>query len=115
LGPSAGARPKTSPTKAPCGREQLETDPVFLQDGRHTRQPARRTALPSAWTPAPAARALVQQCTQEHRLELGKRLKALERFAPTHPHPKAAGSPAALLLRGPFAAMLDRIRDAITD
>jgi hemerythrin superfamily protein len=58
--------------------------------------------------------ALVQQCTQEHRLELGKRLKALEQFAPTHPHPKAAGSPAALLLTGPFAAMLDRVRDAIT-
>jgi hypothetical protein len=44
----------------------------------------------------------------------GVELSGGRQFAPTHPHPKAAGSPAALLLTGPFAAMLDRVRDAIT-
>ena len=57
--------------------------------------------------------ALVEQCTQERRLQMGKRLQELEKLAPTHPHPKAAGKPAVLMLTGPFAAMLDRVRDAI--
>jgi hemerythrin superfamily protein len=36
-----------------------------------------------------------------------------ERFAPTHPHP-GVESQAANLLGGPFAAMMDRARDALS-
>jgi len=44
--------------------------------------------------------------------KLGRRLRAAEQLAPTHPHPMAAGSPAAQWTVGPFAAMVDRARDA---
>jgi hemerythrin superfamily protein len=44
---------------------------------------------------------------------MGKRLRAAEKFAPTHPHPTAAGSPTAQWTVGPFAAIADRVRDAM--
>ncbi|MFE2431696.1 hemerythrin domain-containing protein [Streptomyces sp. NPDC059373] len=44
---------------------------------------------------------------------MGSRLLAAERIAPTHPHPTAAGSPAAQWTAGPFASLLDRAKDAI--
>jgi hemerythrin superfamily protein len=57
--------------------------------------------------------ALMRDCTQERRQAMGERLRRIERLAPTHPHPAAAGRPAALALTGPFAAMVDRVRDAV--
>lgn len=50
----------------------------------------------------------------DERQKLGKRLQAVEKMAPTHPHPSAAGSPAAVALTGPFAGMVDRVRDALS-
>jgi hemerythrin superfamily protein len=50
----------------------------------------------------------------DERRALGSRLLAVEKMAPTHPHPSAAGSPTAQALTGPFAAMVDRVRDALT-
>ena len=50
----------------------------------------------------------------EERRKLGSRLLAVEKMAPTHPHPSAAGSPTAQALTGPFAAMVDRVRDALS-
>ena len=44
---------------------------------------------------------------------MGTMLKAAERVAPTHPHPGAAGKPAAQWAVGPFASLVDRTRDAI--
>ncbi|MFI8849173.1 hemerythrin domain-containing protein [Streptomyces sp. NPDC053499] len=52
-------------------------------------------------------------CTPEELGRLGRRLLAVESAAPTHPHPATAGSPAAQWTLGPFAALLDRVRDAI--
>ncbi|MCH6161674.1 hemerythrin domain-containing protein [Streptomyces marispadix] len=52
-------------------------------------------------------------CSQEQRQKMGKRLLRAERTAPTHPHPAAAGSPAAQWAVGPFASLLDRARDAM--
>lgn len=57
--------------------------------------------------------ALVAQCTADQRQAMGERLRRAERLAPTHPHPSATGSPAALRMTGPFAAMMDKARDAI--
>jgi len=51
--------------------------------------------------------------TEEELRRMGDRLQAAERMAPTHPHPAAAGSTAAQMTLGPFAAMLDRARDAL--
>jgi hypothetical protein len=57
--------------------------------------------------------AIVAQCTADQRHSMGERLRRAEHLAPTHPHPTATGSPAALVLTGPFAAMMDKARDAI--
>jgi hypothetical protein len=50
----------------------------------------------------------------DERQKLGTRLLRVEKLAPTHPHPSAAGSPVAQALTGPFAAMVDRVRDAVS-
>ncbi|HEY3530127.1 MAG TPA: hemerythrin domain-containing protein [Nocardioides sp.] len=50
----------------------------------------------------------------DERLKLGSRLQAVEKMGPTHPHPAAAGSTTAQALTGPFAAMADRVRDALS-
>ncbi|MFC4033188.1 hemerythrin domain-containing protein [Streptomyces polygonati] len=57
--------------------------------------------------------AIVAQCTVLQRRTMGDRLRRAEHLAPTHPHPIAAGNPTALKLTGPFAAMMDKARDAI--
>jgi hypothetical protein len=56
---------------------------------------------------------IVARCTPDQRHTMGERLRRAEHLAPTHPHPTATGSPAALALTGPFAAMMDKARDAI--
>lgn len=50
----------------------------------------------------------------DERVRLGKALRKAESMAPTHPHPSSAGSPSAQAVVGPFAALLDRARDAMT-
>ncbi|WP_406460583.1 hemerythrin domain-containing protein [Streptomyces sp. NBC_01622] len=57
--------------------------------------------------------ALVAQCSLEQRRRMGQRLSKAEHLAPTHSHPGAAGKPAVLALTGPFAAMMDKARDAM--
>lgn len=51
---------------------------------------------------------------EDERRKLGSRLRAVEKMAPTHPHPTAAGSTTAVALTGPFAAMVDRVKDALS-
>lgn len=48
--------------------------------------------------------------TPEELRKLGKRIKMAEQMAPTHPHPSAKSTTANYLV-GPFAAMLDKVRD----
>lgn len=57
--------------------------------------------------------ALLSGCTAEQRRTMGQALKAAERVAPTHPHPKVAGKTAATLLTMPIATIVDRTKDAI--
>jgi hemerythrin superfamily protein len=57
---------------------------------------------------------ILRECTAEHRQTMGERLARAERLAPTHPHPSAAGRPAMVALTGPFAAMTDKVRDALS-
>ncbi|MFJ7150303.1 hemerythrin domain-containing protein [Streptomyces sp. NPDC100445] len=59
----------------------------------------------------PAVRA---GCSEDQLRKMGRRLRSVERMAPTHPHPTAAGSTAAQWLTGPFASMVDRTRDALS-
>lgn len=57
--------------------------------------------------------AIRRECSEDQLTSMGKRLLAAEKAAPTHPHPGAAGSPAAQWTAGPFASMVDRVKDAI--
>ncbi|MFI2371171.1 hemerythrin domain-containing protein [Streptomyces sp. NPDC018833] len=52
--------------------------------------------------------------SEEELRTMGQRLRSVEKMAPTHPHPTAAGSPKAQWLTGPFASMMDRARDALS-
>lgn len=58
--------------------------------------------------------ALRTRLSEEDRTKLGKRILAVEKTAPTRPHPTAAGSPALQWTVGPFASVLDRARDAVS-
>ncbi|MBL7500428.1 hemerythrin domain-containing protein [Frankia sp. CNm7] len=53
------------------------------------------------------------QCEPDKRRSMGDSLRAVERFAPTHPHPSAAGSPLRQWTVGPIASIIDRSKDAI--
>jgi len=58
---------------------------------------------------------IVRQGSEEDKLKsLGRKLEAVEKVAPTHPHPSTAGSTAAQWMAGPFASIVDRVKDAIT-
>lgn len=55
---------------------------------------------------------LEEELSTRERQSMGRAAKLAEAIAPTRPHP-GVESQAANLLAGPFAAMLDRARDAI--
>lgn len=57
---------------------------------------------------------VLQALDEEERRKLGSRLESVQKMAPTHPHPTAAGSTTAVALTGPFAAMVDRVKDALS-
>lgn len=46
---------------------------------------------------------------------MGRTLRRAERTGPTHPHPSTAGSPTAQRTIGPFASLVDRARDALSN
>lgn len=46
--------------------------------------------------------------------DMERAAETAEKMAPTRPHPAAGEGAAANMIAGPFAAMLDRARDAIT-
>jgi hemerythrin-like domain-containing protein len=58
----------------------------------------------------PAVRAA---CEQDKLRSMGDHLRRAEKFAPTHPHPGTAGSPVKQWAVGPFASIVDRVKDAI--
>ncbi|HET9170375.1 MAG TPA: hypothetical protein VFN97_13105 [Actinospica sp.] len=54
-------------------------------------------------------------CDEQEQRRMATKLLEAEQKAPTHPHPGAAGSPTAVRVVGPFAAMLDKAKDAYAD
>jgi hemerythrin superfamily protein len=52
--------------------------------------------------------------TEEQLRGMGTMLKSVEKMAPTHPHPGAAGKPMAQWTVGPFASIADRVKDALS-
>ncbi len=57
---------------------------------------------------------ILAQVSAQEQQKMGQRLLAAEKIAPTHPHPATAGSPMAQATAGPFAAMLDKAKDALS-
>ena len=52
--------------------------------------------------------------TAEQAQEIGSKMEAGKKTAPTRPHPRTPSSPGALKATGPVAAAADKARDAIT-
>jgi hemerythrin-like domain-containing protein len=52
--------------------------------------------------------------TAEQSQELGSKMQAGKKTAPTRPHPRTPSSPGALKATGPVVAAADKARDAIT-
>ena len=53
--------------------------------------------------------------TTERLEQMGRAYEAAKKAAPTRPHPSTPNTPAANMVAGPFAAVLDRTRDAVRD
>ncbi len=55
----------------------------------------------------------LRESTEPHKLvRMAKAVRAAEAMAPTHPHPGTESAARSILL-GPFAAVMDRTRDAV--
>jgi hemerythrin-like domain-containing protein len=52
--------------------------------------------------------------TAQQAEEIGRKLEAGKKTAPTRPHPRTPSTPGALKTTGPAAAAADKIRDAVT-
>lgn len=57
---------------------------------------------------------VVATCDAQQRQQMGTKILAAEATAPTHPHPSVEPGSAKQRMVGPFAAMVDRARDAIS-
>lgn len=53
-------------------------------------------------------------CSAEQLREMGDKVRAIKKIAPTHPHPSAPDTPPANKIMGPMAGLVDRVRDAVT-
>jgi len=58
---------------------------------------------------------VLARCDADTRQSMGTALKGAEAIAPTHAHPSTVGeSAAAHMVVGPFIALVDRVRDALS-
>lgn len=57
---------------------------------------------------------LQQACSEEQLRDLGEKVLKAKETAPTRPHPAAPDKPPANKILGPGAALVDRMRDALT-
>ncbi|GGP87887.1 hemerythrin domain-containing protein [Saccharothrix coeruleofusca] len=92
--------------------EGLEpTDPRFdqllgelMREIRHHIQDEESDLLPQ----------LAARCSAEDLQELGRKVIAAKKVAPTRPHPAAPDKPPANLLLNPGTGLIDRLRDALS-
>ena len=57
---------------------------------------------------------LRQHAGAERLVELGGKVQAIKKVAPTRPHPSAPDTPPANKLLGPATGLIDRVRDALS-
>ena len=55
-----------------------------------------------------------QVLSQEELDQMGSRVEAFKKVAPTRPHPSVPNEPGARTALGPVASLMDRMRDAVT-
>ena len=53
--------------------------------------------------------------TEDELVELGGKVEAVKKIAPTRPHPSAPDEPPGDKLLGPVTGLLDRLRDAVSE
>jgi hemerythrin superfamily protein len=58
---------------------------------------------------------LRQACTPDELLQLGRKVDAVKRIAPTRPHPAVPDRPPFNKLIAPGAGLVDRVRDALSN
>jgi hemerythrin superfamily protein len=87
------------------------TDPRFdellgtlMSDIRHHIEEEESDLLPK----------LQAACSEEQLQDLGQKVVRAKKMAPTHPHPSAPDTPPANKILAPGAALVDRLRDALT-
>jgi hemerythrin superfamily protein len=56
---------------------------------------------------------LEQKVSADDLARMGDRIRTAEKMAPTHAHPHGPSSAVGNMLVGPFAAMVDRVRDKL--
>ncbi|MGW5649506.1 hemerythrin domain-containing protein [Saccharopolyspora sp. NPDC003752] len=57
---------------------------------------------------------LEQACNADELMDLGKKIQAAKKTAPTRPHPSAPDRPPANMILDPGVGMIDRMRDALS-
>jgi hemerythrin superfamily protein len=57
---------------------------------------------------------LRQVFTQDELVEMGAKVEAVKKIAPTRPHPSAPDAPPGDKVLGPVTGLLDRMRDAVS-
>ena len=57
---------------------------------------------------------IIAGCDEGERERLGAKIQAAEKVAPTRPHPSVEPSSTSQRVVGPFAAIVDRVKDALT-
>lgn len=57
---------------------------------------------------------IIASCDEQKRQQLGTKIRAAEAAAPTRPHPSVEPSSTTQRAVGPFAAIVDRVKDALT-
>ena len=55
-----------------------------------------------------------QVLSDDELVELGKKVEAVKKLAPTRPHPSAPDEPPGDLVLGPLVGVFDRMRDAVS-
>ncbi|MDX3235046.1 hemerythrin domain-containing protein [Streptomyces sp. ME03-5709C] len=104
-------REEKAASEALAGLERMEVDSdEFATEFRLFERAVIAHAEREEREEFPAVRA---GCDREQLRTMGYHLQSVLAMAPTHPHPKVAGSTTAQWMAGPFAALLDRVRDAV--
>lgn len=88
----------------PSDAQYMSTVHTVIDDVTHHAQEEEDDVFPR----------LRQTCSPEQLRELGDKIRATKKVAPTHPHPSAPDTPPANKILGPMAGLVDRVRDAVS-